>query len=68
MSYKCNCCGKLIEPKISTKNGETISKIEKGEIRGGLGNKILKDNICTECMNVTRLKLVEIDERKGIKL
>lgn len=46
-TYICSCCGNIIFPAI--KNNE-ISQ-DKNNIRGGLGNKILKENVCNECVN-----------------
>jgi len=55
MSYTCSCCGKLIKPKVSIINDEATSKIDKYEIKGGIGNKTLKNNICSECIEVALL-------------
>ncbi len=48
-TFTCEICRKTIIPKV-TVNGHVISvESERTELRGGLGNKILKRNICSEC-------------------
>lgn len=51
-SYRCNLCGEIIYPTITGVDFESESisiATDKHDARGGLGNKILMDNICPEC-------------------
>lgn len=52
-SYICSMCDKKVYPIIKNVDLENLtleSEQTKYDLRGGLGNKILKDNICPICM------------------
>ena len=46
-TYICSCCGNIIFPII--KDNDIYQ--EKTDMRGGIGNKILKRNICNGCVS-----------------
>jgi len=48
--YKCNLCRKTIKPKVSIKDNEVNFKIENNQLRGGCGDRILQDNVCSDCV------------------
>ena len=51
--YICSKCGKIIFPIVSINNDEVNFSTEIGEVRSGIGNKIVKDNICKDCIDKT---------------
>lgn len=49
--FICSMCGKIISPEVKVNQDGSIEMTnETGELRGGLGNKIIKNHICSECM------------------
>lgn len=67
-TFICSMCGKKIYPVITDVDleKETMSTVtSNNQIRGGLGNGVLKNNICDQCVsksvefaeNMTRLKM-----------
>jgi hypothetical protein len=51
-SYLCPICHKVIYPTITEINVHPISlslSQDKTQARGGVGNKIIQDNVCCEC-------------------
>lgn len=52
-AYICSHCGKIIFPQVDWENKEINQ--DKCQIRGGIGNKIMKDNICRQCAKDTVL-------------
>ena len=55
-SYTCGVCGEVVKPKIYFESGEIYIDVDKSSIRGGIGNKILQDNICDECAKKMLIK------------
>ena len=56
--YVCSKCGEIIFPDITQNDDGTINtSIEKSQIRGGLGNKVVKDNICNNCLEKSRFDI-----------
>ena len=51
-SYTCSSCNKIIYPEVSIANNEFEFNINKSTINGGIGSKILKDNICDRCAGI----------------
>ena len=52
-SYTCSICHKTIYPAITEININPISlslSQDKTQARGGTGNKIIKDNVCPDCI------------------
>lgn len=48
-TFVCSLCGDIVYPKVTTNEyGIFISDI-RNEIRGGLANRILEQNICEKC-------------------
>ena len=49
--FICSMCEKIISPEVKVNQDSTIEVTsETGELRGGLGNKVIKNHICSECM------------------
>lgn len=48
--YVCSVCGKKILPKIRQVGQELVCELEDGQIRGGLGNKVIKNHVCRDCI------------------
>lgn len=49
--FVCSMCGKVISPEVKVNQDGTIEMTsETGEISGGLGNKVIKNHICSKCM------------------
>jgi hypothetical protein len=49
-SFTCSLCGKTILAELVVhKDGTTAIKQESTQIRGGLGNQVLYDNLCSQC-------------------
>ena len=49
--FICSMCGKIISPEVKINNDGAIEMAsETGELRGGLGNQVIKDHICSKCM------------------
>jgi hypothetical protein len=49
--FICSMCGKIISPEVKVNQDGAIEVTsETGELRGGLGNKVIKSHICGECM------------------
>ncbi len=49
--FICSICGKIISPEVKVNQDGTIEMTsETGELRGGLGNKVIKNHICGKCM------------------
>lgn len=54
-SYMCSVCGDKIYPIIKNLDLESNCmdvEINKNQFRGGIGNKIIQDNICNGCAKV----------------
>lgn len=47
--FVCEICGKTITPKITTNEHGIFVESDRTELRGGLGNQVLKKNVCREC-------------------
>lgn len=50
-TFICNMCGRIIYPKVTIDRYGISVVDERAEIRGGLGNHILKKNVCNECIH-----------------
>ncbi len=48
-TFVCEICGKTIAPKVTANEHGIFVESDRTELRGGLGNKILKSNVCPEC-------------------
>lgn len=49
--FICSMCGKVISPEVKVNQDGSIEMTsETGEIRGGLGNKVIKNHVCSKCM------------------
>ena len=49
--FICSMCGKIISPEVKmNQDGSIEMTSETGELRGGFGNKVIKDRVCSECM------------------
>ncbi len=49
-TFVCEVCGETIMPKITTNEHGIFIDSARAEIRGGLGNKVLKRNVCEGCL------------------
>lgn len=48
--FICSVCGKIVSPEVKVNQYGIIEMAsETVEIRGGLGNKVIKPHICSEC-------------------
>ena len=51
-TYKCGICGEIIFPKIITAgDGRFDVVVDSASIRGGLGNEVVCDKVCPNCVN-----------------
>ena len=48
-TYICSVCGNIIFPKVEFENGKVDVTTESCDLRGGLGNQVLKKNVCKSC-------------------
>ena len=49
--FICSMCGKIISPEVKmNQDGSIEMTSETGKLRGGFGNKVIKDRVCSECM------------------
>jgi hypothetical protein len=49
--FICSMCEKIVSPEVKVnQDGMLEMTSETGELRGGLGNKVIKNHICSECM------------------
>lgn len=62
--YICSRCGKIIFPKASIIKDTINFDAKSYNVRGGLGNKVLKDNICEECHEEFKKGLAGFTARK----
>ncbi|MBY6842878.1 hypothetical protein [Clostridium botulinum] len=53
--YICSKCGRIVFPTVKINDDKVDFLINKGCVSGGLGNKILKDNICSVCIEVSNI-------------
>ncbi|BAO04721.1 uncharacterized protein CBO05P1_002 [Clostridium botulinum B str. Osaka05] len=53
--YICSKCGRIIFPKLEFNNDKISFVTNKGCVSGGLGNKVLKDNICSVCIEASNI-------------
>lgn len=61
--FICSICGKIVSPEvIVNQNGTIDMTIETGELRGGLGNKVIKNHICKKC--IQNMSLIEKENNK----
>lgn len=50
-SFTCSLCGRTILTEFVVHEDGTIEiKRENAQVRGGLGNRILYDNVCSQCI------------------
>lgn len=54
-TYICSVCGNIIFPKVEFENGKVNMTTESCDLRGGLGNQILKKNVCKSCKDKLKL-------------
>lgn len=47
----CDVCGEIVYPKVITNEHGIFIESESAEIRGGLGNHVVKKNVCKNCLN-----------------
>lgn len=51
-TYKCGICGEIIFPKIITAgDGKFDVIVNSTSIHGGIGNEIVHDKVCPNCVN-----------------
>lgn len=48
-TFVCDVCGETIYPKVLVNCHGIFVESTKSEIRGGLGNYVLKKNVCESC-------------------
>ncbi|HCL4455175.1 TPA: hypothetical protein N2D10_003202 [Clostridium botulinum] len=53
--YICSKCGRIVFPTLKFNNDKISFVTNKGCIRGGVGNMILKDDICPTCMKFSNV-------------
>lgn len=47
--YICSICGKIISPYVTFSRDKVHMTVDKAEARGGLGERVLLDNVCEDC-------------------
>lgn len=55
--FYCEVCGRNIPPHIYLMDGEVLFHSARGELSGGKGNKVLKKNVCEDCLKQINLGL-----------
>lgn len=50
-TFVCDVCGKIVYPKVTTNEHGIFIESESAEIRGGLGNHVMKKRVCKNCLN-----------------
>lgn len=53
--FLCDVCGKIVYPKVTINESGIFIERESAEFRGGLGNHIIKKNVCENCLNAINL-------------
>lgn len=48
-TFVCSLCGNIVYPKVTTDEHGIFISDTRNEIRGGLANRLLKQNICEKC-------------------
>lgn len=60
-TFICDVCGEIVYPKVTTNEHGIFIESENAEIRGGLGNHVIKKNVCKNCLSV--LSMIESEEK-----
>lgn len=51
-TYKCGICGEIIFPKIITAgDGKFDVIVNSTSIHGGIGNEVIHNKVCPDCVN-----------------
>lgn len=53
-TFVCDVCGEIVYPKVTTNKHGIFIESENAEIRGGLGNHVMKKNVCNNCLSTLR--------------
>lgn len=48
-TFVCSLCGNIVYPKVTIDEHGIFVSDTRNEIRGGLANRLLKQNICEKC-------------------
>lgn len=48
-TFVCSLCGNIVYPNVTTNEHGIFISDTRNEIRGGLANRLLKQNICEKC-------------------
>lgn len=48
-SYECSVCRKTVRPIIHLENNTLNLEIDRYQVRGGRGNRVVQSDICQEC-------------------
>lgn len=49
-TFVCSLCGDIVYPKVTTNEHGIFISNTRSEVRGGLANKLLKQNVCDKCV------------------
>lgn len=60
-TFICDVCGEIVYPKVTTNEHGIFIESESAEIRGGLGNHVIKQNVCKNCLSA--LNTIESKEK-----
>lgn len=57
-TFTCDICKEVIFPKVTVNEHGIFVESSKSEIRGGLGNRVLKKNVCEDCERKLRWEVL----------
>lgn len=57
-TFICDICVEVIFPKVTVNEHGIFVESSKSEIRGGLGNRVLKKNVCENCERKLRCTIL----------
>lgn len=55
-TFVCDVCGHIVFPTVKFEDGITHVIKESSDLRGGKGKKVIKENVCNDCMEKMTLK------------
>ena len=48
-TFVCSVCGEIVFPKVIESDGNVSIETTRAELRGGIGNRLLRGDVCEKC-------------------
>lgn len=48
-TFVCSVCGEIVFPKVIESDGNVFIETTRAELRGGIGNRLLRGDVCEKC-------------------